>query len=91
MVKQQKYKKNLKNLRQNCKNNVIVPIEIETITDINRIKINTNRVKSVYGYKKINNLDLNNYIKNNLNKNEFIKIYEQKKERGTGNGTAASS
>lgn len=60
-------------------NNIVVPIEIETTTKINRVKIDTNRVKSVYGYKKINNIDLNDYIKHNIKNNIFTKIYEQKK------------
>lgn len=77
-------------IKDNNNNNIIVPIEIETTTNVNNIKIDTNRVKTVYGYD-IKNPDLNDYIKHNLNNNEFIKIYEQKKERGTGNSTVASS
>ena len=61
-------------------NNIVVPIEIQTETYINRIRIDTNRIKSVYGYEKINNIDLNEYIKNNLKKQKFQKIYEQKKD-----------
>lgn len=72
-------------------NNIVVPIEIETTTKINRVKIDTNRIKSVYGYKKINNIDLNDYIKHNIKNNVFTKIYAQKKEQGTGFSTAASS
>ena len=70
-------------------NNIVVPIEIQTETYINRIRIDTNRIKSVYGYEKVNNIDLNEYIKNNLKKQKFQKIYEQKKGRGTGFSTAA--
>lgn len=77
-------------IKDNNNNNIIVPIEIETTTNVNNIKIDTNRVKTVYGYD-IKNPNLNDYIKHNLNNNEFIKIYEQKKERGTGNSTVASS
>jgi len=72
-------------------NNIVVPIEIETTTTINRVNIDANRIKSVYGYKKQNNIDLNNYIKHNIKNNVFEKIYEQKKERGTGFSTAAGS
>lgn len=80
----------LTTLKDNGGNNIVVPIEVETSTNVNRIKIDINRVKTVYGYD-IQNPDLNNYIKFNLNRNEFSKIYEQKKERGTGNSTAADS
>ncbi len=82
----------LTTIKDNNNRSIIVPIEIETDTYVNRVKIDTNRIKSVYGYdKSVNNLELNDYIKNNLSKNEFIKIYEQKKERGTGFSTVASS
>ena len=64
------------NNNNNNNNNIIVPIEIETTTNVNNIKIDTNRVKTVYGYD-IKNPNLNDYIKHNLNNNEFIKIYEQ--------------
>lgn len=57
-------------------NNIIVPIELETVTDINKLRIYTNRIKSVYG-----KTNLNNYIKKNINQNEFVKIYEQKKNK----------
>lgn len=80
----------LTTLKDNGGNNIVVPIEVETSTNVNRIKIDINRVKTVYGYD-IQNPDLNNYIKFNLNRNEFSKIYEQKKEQGTGNSTAADS
>lgn len=70
-------------------NNIIVPIEIETTTNINKIKIDTNRIKTVYGYD-IKKPNLNEYIKHNIKNNVFEKIYE-KKERGTGNSTVASS
>ena len=78
-------------VKDNDSNNIVVPIEIETTTTINRVKIDTNRIKSVYGYKTINNISLNNYIKYNIKNNNFTKIYEQKKERGTGFSTAAGS
>ena len=76
----------LTTLKDNSNNNIVVPIEIETSTYANRVKIDTNRIKSVYGRK-----NLNTYIKNNINQKELIKIYEQKKEQGTGTIPAASS
>lgn len=72
-------------------NNIVVPIEIETSTKVNNIKIDINRVKTVYGYEEKNNIDLNNYIKHNIVENKFTKIYEQKKEKGTGFSTVANS
>lgn len=72
-------------------NNIIVPIEIETDTVTGGNRIDINRVETVYGYEKRNGIDLNDYIKHNINSNIFTKIYEQKKERGTGFSTAASS
>ena len=62
------------------KNNniIIVPIEIETLTKVNNVKIKINRIKSVYGYDRIYP-NLNKYIKDHTNNNEFIKIYEQKR------------
>lgn len=70
---------------------VVVPIEIETTTNVNKVKIEINRIKSVYGYEIKNGHDLNNYIKYNIINKKFIKIYEPKKERGAGSSTAASS
>ncbi len=67
-------------------NNIIVPIEIETSTNVNNIKLDVNRIMSIYGKE-----NLNTYIKNNINQNVLEKIYEQKKERGTGLIPAASS
>lgn len=72
-------------------NNIIVPIQIETSTNVNNVKIDVNRVKTVYGYEKQNGIDLNDYIKNNIKNSKFEKIYEQKKEKGTGFSTAAIS
>lgn len=60
-------------------NNIVVPIEIETKTDINKISMEINRIKSVYGYDR-KKPDLNKYIKDNLNSKTMIKIYEQKKQ-----------
>lgn len=76
----------LTTLKDGKGNNIIVPIEIETSTNVNNIKIDINRLKSVYGKE-----NLNTYIKRNINQNEFQKIYEQKKEQGTGLIPAASS
>ena len=72
-------------------NNIIIPIEIESSTRINKVNIDINRIKTVYGYSKTNNIDLNNYIKYNIRNNKMIKIYEQKKEEGTGFSTVANS
>lgn len=66
----------LTTLKDKNNNNIIVPIELETVTDINKLRIYTNRIKSVYG-----KTNLNNYIKKNINQNEFVKIYEQKKNK----------
>ncbi len=78
-------------LKDNDNNCIVVPIEIETSTYVNKIKIDINRVKSIYGYTTNNNIDLNKYIKHNLKSKNFVKIYEQKKEQGTGFSTVASS
>lgn len=48
-------------------NNIIVPIQIETSTNVN--------------YEKQNGIDLNDYIKNNIKDSKFEKIYEQKKRK----------
>lgn len=64
--------------------NIVVPIEIETETIVKNIRIDINRVKSVYGYKSINNIDLNKYIKNNIRNRKFKKIYEQEKRTRYG-------
>lgn len=72
-------------------NNIVVPIEIETDTTVNRVKIDINRVKSVYGFENKNNIDLNDYIKYNIRKNNFEKIYEKKIDQGTGSSTVARS
>ena len=60
-------------------NNIIVPIEIETDTTVNRLSIDMNRIKSVYGYNRVDP-DLNQYIKYNIKNNSLTKIYEQKKQ-----------
>lgn len=65
-------------------NNVIVPIKIETTTFINNVDIDTNRIKSVYGFENIK-YSLNKYIKHNIRKSVFEKVYEQKKKSSTGN------
>ena len=53
-------------------NTVIVPIEIETTTMANNVSIDTNRVKTVFGYD--DNAGLDRYIKNNIRNNAFTKI-----------------
>lgn len=81
----------LTEIKDNNNNVILVPIEIKTQTNVNNTKIDINRIKTVYGHEKINNRDLNDYIKYNIKNNNFEKIYEQKKEQGTGSSTVASS
>ena len=78
-------------VKDNKGNNIVVPIEIETTTNLNKVKLDINRVKTVYGYEKINNIGLNDYIKHNIKNSKMTKIYEQKKEQGTGFSTVANS
>lgn len=78
-------------IKDKFNNNVVVPVEIETTTNINNMKIDINRIKSVYGFDNSRGYNLNDYIKKNLNENKFKKIYGQKKEQGTGFSTTASS
>lgn len=59
-------------------NNIIVPVEVETDTYVNNVKIDINRIKSVYGYDRTNP-DLNKYIKDSIKNNNLEKIYEKKK------------
>lgn len=68
----------LTTVKDNNNSNIIVPIEIETITKINIFNIDINRIKTVYGYDR-KNPDLNKYIKNNIKLGRFTKIYEQKR------------
>lgn len=68
----------LTTVKDNNNSNIIVPIEIETITKINIFNIDINRIKTVYGYDK-KDPDLNKYIKNNIKLGRFTKIYEQKR------------
>lgn len=65
-------------IKDNNNKNIIVPIEVETSTSANNIKIDINRVKTVFGYDK-SNPDLNEYIKYNIKHNKMEKIYEKKK------------
>lgn len=65
-------------VKDNQNNNIIIPIEVETSTYANNIKIDINRVKSVYGYDRANP-DLNKYIKDSIKNNNLEKIYEKKK------------
>ena len=59
-------------------NNIVVPIEIETITYSHNVRININRIKSLYGFNNLRGYDLNDYIKKNLSENKFKKVYEKK-------------
>ena len=68
----------LTTVKDNNNSNIIVPIEIETITKINIFNIGINRIKTVYGYDR-KDPDLNKYIKNNIKLGRFTKIYEQKR------------
>ena len=68
----------LTTVKDNNNSNIIVPVEIETITKINIFNIDINRIKTVYGYDR-KNPDLNKYIKNNIKLGRFTKIYEQKR------------
>lgn len=68
----------LTTIKDNNNSNIIVPIEIETITKINIFNIDINRIKTVYGYDR-KDPDLNKYIKNNIKLGRFTKIYEQKR------------
>ena len=68
----------LTTVKDNNNSNIIVPIEIETITKINILNIDINRIKIVYGYDR-KDPDLNKYIKNNIKLGRFTKIYEQKR------------
>lgn len=65
-------------VKDNNNSNIIVPVEIETITKINIFNIDINRIKTVYGYDR-KDPDLNTYIKNNIKLGRFTKIYEQKR------------
>ena len=65
-------------VKDNNNNNIIVPIEVTTETYVNNVKIDINRIKSVYGYDRAEP-DLNKYIKDNIKNNNLEKIYEKKK------------
>ena len=68
----------LTTVKDNNNSNIIVSIEIETITKINIFNIDINRIKTVYGYDR-KDPDLNKYIKDNIKLGRFTKIYEQKR------------
>lgn len=80
----------LTSIKDNNNNTIIVPIQIETTTTSNKINIDINRIKSVYGYDR-KNPDLNKYIKDNIYSSKFDKIYEQKKNKSTGKIPQSSS
>ena len=50
-------------IKDNNHNNIVVPLEAETITNSNNRKIETNRIKSVYGFDNLRGYDLNDYVK----------------------------
>lgn len=77
-------------LKDNQGDNIVVPIEVETTTYANNMNIDTNRIKSIYGYNN-NRKSLNEYIKHNMNNNIFEKIYEQKKKSSTSNISQSTS
>ena len=68
----------LSQIKDNNKNTIIVPIEVETITYVNNEKIEINRIKSIYGYGR-KKPDLNKFIKYNIKNSKIKKIYEKKK------------
>ena len=68
----------LTTVKDNNNSNIIVSIEIETITKINIFNIDINRIKTVYGYDR-KDPNLNKYIKNNIKLGRLTKIYEQKR------------
>lgn len=65
-------------VKDNNNNNIVVPIEVETTTYVNNIKIDINRAKTVFGYDRVTP-NLNEYIKYNIKNNKLEKIYEKKK------------
>ena len=80
----------LTTLKDNNNNNIIVPLEIETSTFVNNVNIDTNRIKSIYGFNNVY-YSLNEYIKHNINQNIFEKIYEQKRKSSTSNISQSTS
>ena len=80
----------LTTLKDNNYNNIIVPLEIETSTFVNNVNIDTNRIKSIYGFNNVY-YSLNEYIKHNINQNIFEKIYEQKRKSSTSNISQSTS
>lgn len=76
-------------VKDNNNNNIIVPIEVTTDTYVNNVKIDINRIKSVYGYDRAEP-DLNKYIKDNIKNNNLEKIYEKKKS-SAGKTTQSTS
>lgn len=80
----------LTNIKDLNKDNIIVPIEINSKTRMDNLSLTINRIKTIYGYDK-NIKDLNLYIKSNIKNNNFSKIYEQKKEQGVRFTNTASS
>jgi len=52
---------------------IMIPIDINATTIVNRVKINNNRVKSVYGKEEIYK-----YIQNRINSGNFDLVYTKK-------------
>lgn len=76
-------------VKDNNNNNIVVPIEVETTTYVNNIKIDINRAKTVFGYDRITP-SLNEYIKYNIKNNKLEKIYEKKKPSANITSQSAS-
>lgn len=76
-------------VKDNNNNNIVVPIEVETTTYVNNIKIDINRAKTVFGYDRVTP-NLNEYIKYNIKNNKLEKIYEKKKPSANITSQSAS-
>lgn len=76
-------------VKDNNNNNIVVPIEVETTTYVNNIKIDINRAKTVFGYDRVTP-SLNEYIKYNIKNNKLEKIYEKKKPSANITSQSAS-
>ena len=80
----------LTEIKDNNNNVILVPIEVETDTYVNNVKMDINRAKTVYGYDRINpNLD--EYIKYNIKNNKLEKNYEKKKPSTNISSQSAST
>ena len=61
----------LTKLKDNYKQNIIVPIEINQKGQYNKIELKINKIKTIYGR------ETNNYFINKINNNELIEIYKK--------------